>query len=81
MSAELRVCRPLSYQGITIDISAEVSLPKVRLELAREEARDSELGRGLEVRHEDISPAVWIAMGIELEELQYVTDALLCCWC
>jgi hypothetical protein len=49
---------------------------KARLKLAEEEEEEQKAGRGAEIMHEDISPGVWVTMGIDLEDQQWVIHAI-----
>jgi hypothetical protein len=53
-----------------LSVRAALTVLKVRLGLAQEEASDLAAGRGPEVQHDDVSPSVWLSSGLEHEDQQ-----------
>jgi hypothetical protein len=50
--------------------SAATTVPKVRLDLAEEELGERTAGKGLAICHDEVSPSLWVHMGLEIEQQQ-----------
>ena len=48
------------------EVQLDVTVPSIRLRLAEEEKTAVTA-----IAHPDVSPSVWVLLGLELEELQY----------